>query len=215
MPDVEYVEHLYGKFNGRDAVQAWIEKTMNAWPFTHMQIFPWDWYTIDAEQGWVVGQVENRFVDPGDGKVYEGANWTRLVYAGDGLFESEEDVYNPDDFAPAVQAWLDGVGRAPPRSAEDGRGPGRAVVQRRAVRRALERSADRRAKRHWIEIRGPDRGLRAEVRHRVLPVGLAAAAHHEQVARAPARGRGWRPCPARRCAWPTAGGAATGGWRRG
>ena len=80
---------------------------MNAWPFTHMQIFPWDWYTIDAEQGWVVGQVENRFVDPGDGKVYEAANWTRLVYAGDGLFESEEDVYNPQDFAPAVQQWLE------------------------------------------------------------------------------------------------------------
>ncbi|MET0902895.1 MAG: nuclear transport factor 2 family protein [Acidimicrobiales bacterium] len=106
VPDVEYVEHLYGTFTGRDAVQAWIEKTMNAWPFTHMQLFPWDWYTIDAEQGWVVGQVENRFVDPGDGKVYEAANWTRLVYAGDGLFASEEDVYNPEDFAPAVQEWL-------------------------------------------------------------------------------------------------------------
>ena len=107
VPEVEYVEHLYGTFTGRDAVQAWIEKTMNAWPFTHMQIFPWDWYTIDAEQGWVVGQVENRFVDPGDGQVYEAANWTRLVYAGDGLFESEEDVYNPEDFAPAVQQWLE------------------------------------------------------------------------------------------------------------
>jgi hypothetical protein len=105
-PDVRYVEHLYGEFHGRDEVLAWIDRTMNRWPFTHMQLFPWDWCTIDAEQGWVIGQVENRFVDPGDGKIYEGANWTRLVYAGDGLFSEEEDVYNPADFAPVVEAWL-------------------------------------------------------------------------------------------------------------
>jgi len=105
-PDVEYVEHLYGRFHGRDEVLAWITRTMTKWPFTHMQEFPWDWYTIDAEQGWLVGQVENRFVDPGDGQVYQGANWTRLVYAGDGLFASEEDVYNPSSFAPMVEGWL-------------------------------------------------------------------------------------------------------------
>jgi hypothetical protein len=106
VPDVHYVEHLYGEFHGRAAVQTWIEATMQRWPFTHMQLFPWDWYTIDADQGWVVGQVENRFLDPGDGEVHEGANWTRLVYAGDGLFASEEDVYNPATFAPVVDRWL-------------------------------------------------------------------------------------------------------------
>jgi hypothetical protein len=104
--DVHYIEHLYGEFHGREAVLAWITATMSAWPFTQMQEFPWDWYTVDAEQGWVVGQVENRFVDPGDGNVYEGANWTRLVYGGDGLFASEEDVYNPARFGPAVEGWL-------------------------------------------------------------------------------------------------------------
>jgi hypothetical protein len=104
--DVKYIEHLYGEFNGREEVLAWITKTMSQWPFTKMQIFPWDWYTIDAEQGWIVGQVENRFIDPGDGQIYEAANWTRLIYAGDGLFSSEEDVYNPATFAPMVEAWL-------------------------------------------------------------------------------------------------------------
>jgi hypothetical protein len=104
--DVHYVEHLYGEFEGREAVLGWITETMSAWPFTQMQEFPWDWYTIDAEQGWVIGQVENRFVDPGDGEVYQAANWTRLVYAGDGLFASEEDVYNPADFQPVVEGWL-------------------------------------------------------------------------------------------------------------
>ena len=90
-PDVHYIEHLYGEMNGREEVLTWINRTMNAWPFTHMQLYPWDWFTIDAAQGWVVGQVENRFIDPGDGQVYEAANWTRLVYAGDGLFSSEEN----------------------------------------------------------------------------------------------------------------------------
>ncbi len=105
-PDVHYIEHHYGELDGREAVLEWITRTMSAWPFTHMREFPWDWYTIDAEQGWIVGQVENRFVDPGNGRVYEAANWTRLVYAGDGLFSSEEDVYNPASFARVVEAWL-------------------------------------------------------------------------------------------------------------
>ena len=105
-PDVHYIEHLYGEMHGRDEVLEWIERVMNAWPFTHMQIFPWDWYTIDPQQGFVIGQVENRFIDPGDGTVHEAANWTRLDYAGDGLFSLEEDVYNPADFAPVVEQWL-------------------------------------------------------------------------------------------------------------
>ncbi len=104
--DCRYIEHMYGTFEGRDAVERWITPVMAAWPFDHMQVFPWDWYTIDDERGWVVGQVENRFVDPGDGNVYEAANWTRLVYAGDGLFAEEEDVYNPAEFEPVVKAWL-------------------------------------------------------------------------------------------------------------
>jgi hypothetical protein len=121
-PDVHYVEHLYGDFHGRQPLLEWITKTMSAWPFTHMQLFPWDWYTIDAEQGWVVGQVENRFVDPGDGNVYEAANWTRLLYAGDGLFSGEEDVYNPADFAPVVEQWLAAWSRHHPDEPDGPRG---------------------------------------------------------------------------------------------
>lgn len=105
-PDARYIEHFYGTFTGRDEILAWITPVMTTWPFSHMRYFPWDWYTIDAEQGFVVGQLQNRFVDPGDGKVYQGANWTRLVYAGDGLFCEEEDVYNPATFEPVVREWL-------------------------------------------------------------------------------------------------------------
>ena len=34
-------------------------------------------------------------------------NWSRLVYGGHGLWQSEEDVYNPSRDAPRVfKAWL-------------------------------------------------------------------------------------------------------------
>ncbi len=80
--DCNYVEHMYGVFTGRQAVLEWITPVMTQWPFDHMQLFPWDWYTVDAEQGWVIGQVENRFIDPGDGEVYEAANWTPPALRG-------------------------------------------------------------------------------------------------------------------------------------
>ena len=105
-PDLRYIEHLYGEFQGRDAVQAWIEQTMNAWPFTHMQIFPWDWYTIDAEQGWVVGQVENRFIDPGDGERARSGQLDAPRLRGRRPVRLRGGRLQPADFAPVVEAWL-------------------------------------------------------------------------------------------------------------
>ena len=31
--------------------------------------------------------------------------WTRLKYAGDGLFSLEEDIYNPANFATLLERW--------------------------------------------------------------------------------------------------------------
>ena len=104
--NVDYIEHHYGTFKGRDQVRQWIVPAMTAFPVDHMRSFPWNWYTIDAERGWVIGEVANVMDDPGDGKKYEAANWTRLVYAGDGLFSEEEDVYNPTEFGEMMGAWL-------------------------------------------------------------------------------------------------------------
>jgi hypothetical protein len=104
--DVDYIEHHYGRFKGRDQVRQWIVPAMTAWPVDHMTAFPWNWYSIDEENGWVIGEVANVMEDPGDGQKYEAANWTRLVYAGDGLFREEEDVYNPTEFAEMISSWL-------------------------------------------------------------------------------------------------------------
>lgn len=104
--DVDYIEHHYGRFKGRAEVREWIVPAMTAFPVDHMTTFPWNWHVIDAEHGWVIGEVANVMDDPGDGQKYEAANWTRLVYAGDGLFSEEEDVYNPTEFGDMILAWL-------------------------------------------------------------------------------------------------------------
>lgn len=104
--DVVYIEHHYGRLEGREAVREWIIPAMGVWPTTRMTSFPWNWHVIDVDNGWVIGEVANVMDDPGDGKTYEAANWTRLIYAGDGLFREEEDVYNPAEFAEMIGRWI-------------------------------------------------------------------------------------------------------------
>ena len=104
--DATYVEHLFGRFLGREAIYQWISSVMSEWPNSEMNAFPHDWCVLDEDRGWWICQIENRFRDPGDRSVHEAANLTVLHYAGDGLFSYEEDVYNPANFAPVVTAWM-------------------------------------------------------------------------------------------------------------
>ncbi|QQW35931.1 nuclear transport factor 2 family protein [Mycobacterium marinum] len=104
--DVVYTEHHYGVFHGREAVREWIVAVMA--PFPHMR-FPSDWTAYDEDNDAVVLMIKNSLDHPTDpnGEPFWFPNWTRLVYAGDGLFCSEEDIYNPDRDAPRViAAWL-------------------------------------------------------------------------------------------------------------
>lgn len=104
--DATYVEHHYGRFEGREAIRSWIAETMSAFPGRDMPEFPIGWYVIDEDRGWVVCQVFNRMADPGDGSIHEADNVTILHYAGDGLWSYEEDVYNPAHFATMVAGWV-------------------------------------------------------------------------------------------------------------
>jgi hypothetical protein len=79
---------------------------MAEWPNSEMKEFPHDWCVCDEERGWWICQIENRFADPGDGRVYEAYNLTVLKYGGNMQFSSEEDAYNPANFAPVVKAWI-------------------------------------------------------------------------------------------------------------
>jgi hypothetical protein len=103
--DVHYIEHAYGEFHGREAVRTWIVDVMA--PFPHMR-FPSGWTAYDEDNDAVILMIKNLLDHPTEpGVDFWFPNWTRLVYAGEGLFSSEEDIYNPGrDAATAVGAWL-------------------------------------------------------------------------------------------------------------
>ncbi len=107
--DAHYVEHHYGDFYGRDQIYQWISTTMAEWPNRAMTQFPHDWCVCDEERGWWICKIQNRFSDPGDGKVYQAHNVTVLHYAGNMQFSYEEDAYNPANFAPMVLSWLEAL----------------------------------------------------------------------------------------------------------
>lgn len=105
--DATYIEHHYGTFGGREAIYNWIQPTMSKPVVRDMRFFPIEWYMIDEQRGWVVAQVWNRMVDPGDGSIHQQYNITILRYAGNMKWSYEEDVYNPAHFATAVKGWID------------------------------------------------------------------------------------------------------------
>jgi hypothetical protein len=109
--DAEYLEHAYGTFKGRAAIRDWIVKVMAPFP---TMTFPQDWVAYDEARGAIVFQCQNRLPHPTDpaGPPFQFPNWTRLVYAGDGKFSSEEDVYNPArDANRVIGAWLQAGGK--------------------------------------------------------------------------------------------------------
>ena len=114
--DVVYTEHGYGVMHGREAVREWIVAVMA--PFPHMR-FPHTWLVYDEDSGAIVMEILNVLDHPTEpGVEFSFPNISRLVYAGNNLFSSEEDVYNPRRDAPTVIGkWLEAGGQmlaAPP-----------------------------------------------------------------------------------------------------
>ena len=105
--DALYIEHMYGRFEGREAIRTWITECMAPFPNNQFTFFPIEWAVFDEARGWIVCEVQNRLNDLGDGKIFQASNFTRLVYAGDGMWSYEEDVYNPQSMADCVKAWMD------------------------------------------------------------------------------------------------------------
>lgn len=109
--DADYIEHAYGEFKGREAIDTWINDVMA--PFPHM-LFPQTWVVFDEDTGTITMEVINLLKHPTDPD-HEGfgfPNWTRLTYAGDGKFSKEEDIYNPArDGGRVIKAWLAAGGK--------------------------------------------------------------------------------------------------------
>lgn len=104
-PDATYHEQMFGELRGHDAIWAWVEPTLAQFPGLAMTTFPTRWHLIDDVNGVIVAKVRNVMRDPGDGSVMEADNISVLTYAGDGLFSSEEDVYDPAEFISLIESW--------------------------------------------------------------------------------------------------------------
>ena len=104
-PDVLYIEHAAGTMHGRDEVRTWIQRTMTAFPGSHMVAFPSLWSMIDEPTGRIIMELDNPMRDPGDGSVITATNISIITYAGDGLWRQQEDIYNPLRFVQAALKW--------------------------------------------------------------------------------------------------------------
>jgi ketosteroid isomerase-like protein len=107
--DARYYEHHYGKFHGQAEIRAWIKGVMQ--PFPDMD-FPTEWVMIDGNR--VVMRCQNRLPDPAGGDaVYQFPTLVVLHYAGGGKWSYEEDIYNPDEAPPVIEAWVAAGGKMP------------------------------------------------------------------------------------------------------
>jgi hypothetical protein len=100
-PDAVYVEHHEGTFEGRETILAWLVPVMDqckGWTF------PIEWVVIEGNR--VVYKWQNRL--PGskpDGTFYEFGGVTICVYAGNGTWSYQEDIYNFEETMAVVTEW--------------------------------------------------------------------------------------------------------------
>lgn len=88
--DCTYTEHWYGTLHGREAVRAWIKPVMAK----YLEIYTaYDWHVIDPARGRVIVYMQNRRDRPGGHGTIDFAGITILDYAGDGLWQREEDYW--------------------------------------------------------------------------------------------------------------------------
>jgi hypothetical protein len=88
--DAVYVDAAWGRIEGRDAIARWLVESMvglDDWRF------PIEFTAISGDNV-VVKWTQVLPVTSPDGTPYTQSGFSRLIYAGDGRFSYEEDVYN-------------------------------------------------------------------------------------------------------------------------
>jgi hypothetical protein len=107
--DITYVEQEVGQWGGREAAVREMAALMHqseGTPWVWVNQYPVKAYIVDEDRGWVWSQIWNRMEDPGNGRVFQENCLTMLRYDGDGLFNYEEDLYNPHAYVKMVQDWV-------------------------------------------------------------------------------------------------------------
>jgi hypothetical protein len=88
--DAEYVEHVLGTLNGREAIRAWIKPIMEQ--FCELYTV-YEWHVIDEAAGRVVVYMQNRRDHPSGQGVIDFPGITILDYAGADRWKREEDYW--------------------------------------------------------------------------------------------------------------------------
>jgi hypothetical protein len=92
--DVVYVEHVLGTLRGREAVRKWITPIMEEYCELYTA---YEWHVVDPESDRIVVYMQNRRDHPSGTGVIDFPGVTILHYAGDGLFDFEEDFWAVPD----------------------------------------------------------------------------------------------------------------------
>jgi hypothetical protein len=103
--DCVYIEHVFGEMHGKEAVRDWIVPLMRDPINAEMVRYTHDWTMYDEKNGRVIFCARTHMSDPGDGSELSATNWTRIDYAGGGLWSREEDIYNPANFGKLLTDW--------------------------------------------------------------------------------------------------------------
>lgn len=109
--DVEYVEHILGNKDGREAVRAWIKPTMEEYGEIYTA---YNWHMI-GDDGRVVVHMMNRrdHPDPGQPPIdFPGV--TVLQYAGAGRFSLEEDFWSLPEGTRTLREYTDACAQFDP-----------------------------------------------------------------------------------------------------
>jgi uncharacterized protein (TIGR02246 family) len=102
--DAVYVEHEMGTFRGRENIREWLVPTMA--PLVGWE-YPTQWSAIDETEARVVFYWLNVLPNPdGRAEPYQFAGITILIYAGNGLWSYEEDIYNMKECEAVMADWF-------------------------------------------------------------------------------------------------------------
>ncbi|MFQ5513917.1 MAG: nuclear transport factor 2 family protein [Myxococcota bacterium] len=109
--DARYVEHVLGDLNGREQIRSWIKKIMEEYGELYTA---YEWHSIDPEARRIIVYMQNRRDHPAGHGTIDFPGITVLHYAGDGLFDAEEDFWSVPGARAAAQAYAEACERHDP-----------------------------------------------------------------------------------------------------
>jgi hypothetical protein len=88
--DAEYVEHVLGNMQGREAIRSWIKPIMEQYGELYTA---YEWHAVDEATGRVIVYMQNRRDHPSGTGTIDFPGITVLDYAGNNQWRREEDYW--------------------------------------------------------------------------------------------------------------------------